>query len=206
MTEEPIHRQTVHLIDRTNPPNMPKFREPQLGESPEAYEQARAETTDKYVQQAITARGSEICARLATPESKEKHDRLMAEGQKVLDLRLKAPQMEPSGTPLSAQPAPVEVPLPTEDAPPNHFVLYAKTKDALIDYWGMTSVLAMVSEEPCGLVFAEGIDGDSWRWKIADMDLPVLFKDRESARNAIRHLKKDGGPDETEYEILEYPG
>ena len=92
------------------------------------------------------------------------------------------------------------------DTPPNHFVLYEKTQDDLIDYWGMTSALAMWSEEPCGLVFADGIDGDKWRWKLADMDLPVLFKDRESARNAIRHLKKDGGPDEAAYEILDYSG
>ena len=204
MTEEPIHRRTVHLIDRTNPPNMPKFREPQLGESQEAYELARAEATDKYVQQAITARGREVCAKLATPESAEKHDRLMAEGQKVLDRRSKALRLEPSGTPPSGQPAPEGIPLPTVDTPPNYFVLYVKTEDALIDYWGMTSALAMVAEEPCGLVFAEGIDGDSWRWKLADMDLPVLFKDQESARNAIRHLKKGGGPEEAAYEILEW--
>ena len=42
--EHPIHCEIFQLIDRTNPPNMPKFREPQPGESPEAHELARAET------------------------------------------------------------------------------------------------------------------------------------------------------------------
>lgn len=61
--------------------------------------------------------------------------------------------------------------------------------------------MSMQSDTPCGLVYAEGIDGDTYAVRIGDMDNPVLFHDEQSVANAILHLGKDMDIKEGTFEI-----
>lgn len=72
-----------------------------------------------------------------------------------------------------------------------HLVLFHKPDNRLITYGDLVPAMSMSSDTPCGLVYAEGIDGDKYAVRIGDLDNPVLFHDEQSVANAILHLGKE---------------
>ena len=87
-----------------------------------------------------------------------------------------------------------------------HLVLHHKPENRLITYGELVPAMSMKSVTPCGLVYADGIVGDTYAIRIGDMDNPVLFHDEQSVANAILHLGKDMDIKEGTFEIRPIDG
>lgn len=84
----------------------------------------------------------------------------------------------------------------------SHYVLFLDAENRFITYAEVVASMSMPSTEPCGLVYADGIEGDRYRVRIDALDDTARFHDHQSAQNAIRHLGKDVPREESEFRIL----
>jgi hypothetical protein len=82
-------------------------------------------------------------------------------------------------------------------------VLYHNAWNRAITYGELIPAMQIPTDELCGPVHAEGVFGTQYAVRIGDMDLPVLFHDRQSALNAALHLKKDMDVDAYTFDIRE---
>jgi len=84
----------------------------------------------------------------------------------------------------------------------SRYVLFLESENRFITLAEVLAGLSMPSQESCGLVFADGIDGDRFRVRLGTLDDTVRFHDRQSALNAIRHLDKDVPRKDSDFHIL----
>jgi hypothetical protein len=84
----------------------------------------------------------------------------------------------------------------------SRFVLLLESENRFITNVEVIAAMSLSSGQACGLVYAEGIDGDRFRVRIDAFNDSVRFFDELSALNAIEHLKKDIPREASEFRVV----